>query len=1187
MAKLEFTPHQREAIEAQGGSLLVSAAAGSGKTAVLTERVIRLLTGERPVEADRLVVVTFTVSAAEEMRSRISGRLAERIAAEPANEQLLNQQLLLSSAKICTIHSLCSSLIQENAQSLGLPDMPRIVEEADLAVIKANALEEVFEECYSGEDEAFRMLVEFTCIRNDRPLSEMVLALYDYIRSFAFPLDYLDRALSFYEESSSMSGSVWGRSVCGHLSSALSYCVGILKNCMEEMSVDDAVSEKYGSAFSHDAEQFSYIEQLVRQGRLDEAAACAKQVERIGLSPVKNYSSRGFLDYLQGRRKKVYEVFEDIRERFLSYTGEDFADDVSKLAFHCRTLFRVTRRLYEKIEEKKREEEVLDYSDLEHLALSLLVEETPDGRQKSAVARGLSERYEEIMVDECQDINEVQNLIFTLLSRDETNLFMVGDVKQSIYRFRKAMPQLFMEKRKSYSRYHPDIHTLQSKETILLETNFRSRREVCDMVNFVFSQLMTEEVGEVRYTEEEELVPGAVYPDYAEACPEIHILDYSRDSEEDKAVAEARYIAGRIREMVDSGYQVASKTGLRHCTYRDFAILLRSHKSKAPIYAGELEAAGVPCYSESSEGYFDSYEVMVMLNLLRVIDNPLLDVPLLSVLMSPMFSFPADKITEIRLAKRNVPFYTALLLRGEQGDEACRSFAETLRGFRQKAATERVDTLIQEIYETTDFLSLACVMAGGGERDANLRLLLTYAERYEGFGANGLSGFLRYINRIIDSGGDFTVANTVSAGSDAVRILSIHKSKGLEFPICILADCGKKFNKQDLNGRFQMNASLGFSMKITDAENLKSYKSLPFEAIRLKTERESISEEMRVLYVAMTRAKEKLILVLTLPHAQAKLQSAADARASASKPPPYEVFRAQGFDGWLLCALIAHPAFEEIRRQIGRGGLPSVPASFPMRAFLAPLSSEAREASEVQRVFTAASSKELSRELAGRIHFQYPFAELTGLPAKLTVTQIAKAARAEKITLEKRPAFLQSKGLTPAQRGTILHSFMQFADFERAERDLAGEVERLVVQKFLTREEAGALNLPKITAFLHSPLYHRMKNAQKLYREYKFLYFVRAGEVEPEISPEFAQTEILIQGIADCLLFEPEGIVIVDYKTDYENDPSVLAERYYDQLRIYRDAMEQAFSLPVKQCLLYSLHLEREIEIPLEKGSLK
>jgi ATP-dependent helicase/nuclease subunit A len=808
-----------------------------------------------------------------------------------------------------------------------------------------------------------------------------------------------------------------------------------------------------------------------------------------------------------------------------------------------------------------------------------LVNRTDMGYEKTEIAKELSESFDEIMVDECQDINEVQNLIFKVLSKNEQNIFMVGDVKQSVYRFRKAMPKLFIDKKNRFPKYNPETHQRNSNALITLENNFRSRSEVCDTVNYIFSQIMSEHMGEIDYNEEESLVPAAKYEPYEEACSEVHILNYNKEDEREKAVVEIHYIGNLIKRMIAEGYLVQDKNGMRKCTYRDFAILLRAKKEKGRIFANELNAMDIPCFSDSTEGYFNEYEIMVTLNLLRVIDNPLLDVCLLSVLMSPMFHFSADAITKIRLAARNVPLYIAVNQCAQNGDAQCKEFIDILNSLRQKAATVKTDEIIQEIYDKTDFLSLCYAMGNGEQKDANLRLLLTYAKQYESIGNSGLSGFLRYIERVIENKQDFSCANTISQNANTVKIMSIHSSKGLEFPICILADCGKKFNKTDLNRSYQFNSELGFGMKITDQQALKSYINLPYEAIRLQTEKETISEEMRVLYVALTRAKEKLIMVMTMEKAYEKVARLASSLPSKKKLSPYDVYSASSYADWILSATLRHESFLNIRNEINVTNVPLIPGNFKMKGYIVNTTEQDAMSAVAVKEKTAAPDETILEELQRAFSFQYPNQELTQIPAKLTVTKLAKEQRDAEIVLKAEPSFLQKQGITPAMRGTILHSFMQFADYKYAKENLDGEIARLVEQEFLTKEQAEALNIPKIQAFLQSPLFARMEQAQKVLREYKFLHFINASEVDETLSQPYQEEKILMQGIADCLLFENDGIVLVDYKTDYVEDEQVLIDRYYDQLRIYKQAVESAFHQTVKQCLLYSLHLEREIEV--------
>lgn len=1181
MNRPQYTKNQQDAIDVLGGNILVSAAAGSGKTAVLTERVIRLLTGENGIEADRLIIVTFTVLAAEEMRHRISGRLSELLAADPTNKRLQSQQLLLAKAKISTIHSLCSGLMRDNFQKLSISADFRIADETEITIIKNDSIEEVMSDFYTAEDKEFLELVEFTSVRNDDKLCELALSVYDFIRSFAYPKRFLEEALLMYQTCGSIGKSVWYKDVFYHISQALQSAITSLDDALFLIENDAAVKDSYFPAFSSDRAQLVAILDDLMAENWDSAVEKSANFERVKLKAVRKYEDKGFLEELKQKRENSKQIFKKTATRYLNCTAAEFQDDIQILTKKTQKLFEIVTQLYDLIEAKKQEQNILDYADLEHYTLRLLVD--PKTGNKTDIAEILSQSFDEIMIDECQDINEVQSLIFQTLSKNEQNLFMVGDVKQSVYRFRKAMPQLFIEKKRRFAPYDSTTHTNSSQAVITLESNFRSRAEVCDTVNWIFSQIMSEQMGEIEYDNTEELVAKASYPAYSGAFSEIHVVEHLATDDRDKTVVEAQYIGELIKQMITDGYEVSGKNGMRRCQFGDFAILLRAKKGKADVFSKELTNMGISCFSDTAEGYFGEYEITIAINLLRVIDNPLLDVCLLSVLMSPMFSFSADTVTAIRLVNKAAPLYLAMAELAEAGDLQCKSCIAILAALRQKSVTAQVDELLQEIYDQTDFIALSHVISvgSGRQRDANLRLLLTYAKQYESMGTGGLSGFLRYIDRVIDGDQDFSCANIAAHNSDTVKIMSIHGSKGLEFPICIVADCAKGFNKMDLNKGHQMNSRLGFSMKISDNDTLKSYASLPFEAIRLQSEKEAISEEMRVLYVALTRAKEKLIMVTTLKKPHEKLAEIAASLGESFKLPPFNVYSSDSYSDWILEAALRHPDLSDIRQEIGASTTPVIQAGFKLKAFF-------KEAPQIETTkrskqqFISPVDLELARRLEATFGYEYPFKTLTQIPAKLTATLIAKQGEVHEVSLKLEPRFLSSKGLSPADKGTVLHNFMQYCDFAAAKIDLPAEINRLVSKRFITKVEAEVLDTKKIAAFLCSPLYARMEVASGLFREYKFLHFIKAGEVDSELEGEFADKQILIQGIADCIMVENNHITIIDYKTDFEKDEQVLIERYRNQLKTYKGAVENAFNLPVSQCLLYSLSLGREIEIFIE-----
>lgn len=1175
---INFTKPQQNAINVKGGNILVSAAAGGGKTAVLTERAVRLLTGENAIPADRLLVVTFTVSASEEMKNRINEKLSALIAENPSDSSLRRQQMLLKNAKISSIDSFCSGLVKEHFQKLGLPHDIKIAEETQISVIKDEAFSEVIEEFYSEGSAEFLNLVNFMSVKNDKPLYEAVSEIYKFIRSFAFPMDYLEFVEKMYEGEQTLGNNPWFSYIKPLVIDGLSYIISKLNATIDEIKTDEKIASAYLETFSGNLTQLQNIKLALEKDDAETASRLSTAFEKGKLKSVRNYEDADFLDGIKEARTTALKEFEKLRDRYLCYSEADFQSDREILSSHVKTLFAIVRRAYQLIEEKKLAQSLVDYSDLEYYTLKLLVEKGENGYRKTKWGEAITAEYDYIMVDECQDINDVQNMIFTMLSDNLKNLYMVGDIKQSIYRFRKAMPSLFIEKKKTFSIYDDDIHTDETQAVITLDANYRSRKSVCDFVNFIFSRIMTEKAGEIEYKGREELVAGAVYPKHQDDSAEIHILNYQKDSEDEKLSAEAKYIASLIEKMIAEGFKVTEKGSLRPCKYSDFTILLRATKGgKADAYAKALSERAIPCFCDTSEGYFTEYEITLILNLLRIIDNPLLDVPLLSVLMSPVFAFSADKIAEIRIAKRNAPLYVALTKLAEAGDRQSKNFIDLLSDLRQKSVLMKSNEIISMIFDRTDFCSVAYAMGDGEQKNANLRLLLNYAKKYEEFSSNGLSGFIRYIDRIIEAKSDFSCANVKSTSKNAVNIMSIHASKGLEFPVCILADSAKAFNQMDLNKKLQMNSDLGVAFKIQDLENLKCYSNLPLEAIRLKGKKESVSEEMRVLYVALTRAKEKLISVMTFEDAPKKLQAIAD-RANIGSDFAYPVLNSKSYAEWIISSALSHPKALSLRKEIGRTEIPLSADDFDLKIVLAESEEEQNEIREIEITHSEKADEKILKDILGNFAFKYKNEELTKIPSKLAVTEITKRQAGASLSLSEMPDFMFKTGFTPAERGTIHHNFLQYADFKKSKEGLEAEIERLVSSGFLTKEQSEVLNRDKLKAFFDSPLYLRMEKAERVEREFKFFYFVSPTEIFPEIENTKGE-KVLVQGIADCIIFEPDGITVVDYKTDFVKDGEELVSRYYNQLKIYKSAIGEMFSLPVKQCLIYSLSLEKELVV--------
>ena len=1172
----EWTPEQKNAIEARGGTLLVSAAAGSGKTAVLVQRVIGRITDERdPVDADRLLVVTFTKAAAAEMNARISAGIAALLESDPGNVRLQRQQILLSRAKIGTIDSFCSDLVRENFFKLGIPPDFRILEDSEMAVLRGEALSEVLDECYEKAEPAFLEFVEeFSSGRDDAKIAATVDRLYDFIRSHPFPERWLAEKAALYDHPGPAGESVWGKSILGFAGEAVDYAVSLTKNALARLSSDAELSAAYSDALRSDLASLSALREAVASGdwelcarRADISFARFRPVRGRGEDPLKNSAATA--------RKEVRAVVSRVASLF-SGSQRDWDAELSRLAPAVGMLFRVTERFGEALAQKKAERHAADFGDLEHWALKLLVRETPDGFERTPDAKELSGRYEEIMVDEYQDTNEAQDMIFRALSRDETNLFLVGDVKQSIYRFRQAMPQIFLRRRAAFPGYDPEKSEFPA--CIALGRNFRSRSGVTGAVNFVFRQLMSRRAGELDYTKAEELVPGADYPPEEEPSAALEVIDLSGSGlkkDSDLIRVESRRIAERIYSMTGGTHFATDRGKRRPFVYRDFCILLRSANRFAHEYARELSALGIPAWADTVGGFFEASEVRTAVSLLEVVDNPMQDVPLLAMMMSPVYGFAPDEVAEIRLHTRSGRLYPALSAAAKDGDGRAAGFLSEMEAFRTLSATMPTDRLIRHLYDKTGLPELVQAMPNGELRLANLRLLLSYAKKYEANGYSGLSGFLRFIDRMRRSRADLSAASTISESANVVRIMSVHHSKGLEFPVCVLAGCSRSFRRERAD--VLLHPELGPGLRLRDPATGARCSTAVREAVALEQERDEMSEELRVLYVAMTRAKEKLILMTTLDDARKTLVSLASRLTGEERLEPYAVRGASSISDWLLLCALRHPDAGALRALAGLPDAVTLPAkeSWEFRI----VNPQPEEGAEPEREPAPAAQTDpaLLGRLEADLDFTYPCAGLNGVCAKVAASELAAGKFAARYSASSRPAFLGESGLSPAERGTALHAYLQFADYRAAARDPERELSRLERDGFLTAQQARAVDLKAVRAFFASPVAGRILASPNVEREYRFSVEIPAGEVRAELPASLSREPVILQGAADCVFEEAGGLVIVDYKTDRERDPAKLWERYREQLSWYRRALELCTGKTVRQCLLYSFSLGREI----------
>ena len=1168
-----WTDAQLDAIRARRGTVLVSAAAGSGKTAVLVERVIERLTDpDHPTDADRLLVVTFTKAAAAEMRERIERRLFELIRENPQNTRLRRQQLLLQQAQICTVDSFCSSIVREFFYLIGISPDFSVVSDKQQEELMTEAVTQVLSEQYAEPD--FQALSD--CMsgdKNDARLIGAILKLYTYTRSHPFPEKWLREMTQQLDDTVPTGETVWGQTALHHAAQVLDFALKLSRDEYDLAAESGDLLKAYGSGISADIALLNSLSDLVEAGEWDSVSAA---FQALAFGKIGTY--RG-ADPLKDRIKEMREtVKKEVGKLQKLFVSDDAAcrAEIAAIRPLAETLARAVLRFEALYGEKKHEKNLVDFSDLEHLALGLFLRETPEGFERTETALAVAARFDEIMTDEYQDTNDAQDYLFRAISKDNANRFMVGDVKQSIYSFRQAMPDIFIAYKDAFPRY--DRAADQYPATIVLDRNFRSRATVTESVNFVFTQLMSRASGGIDYTGDEKLAAGASYAekDGCETCVEF-LDDIDGAGAE---VLEPQRIAQMIRGMMQSGFTVTENGAERPATYKDFCVLLRSSNQYAPIYAENLRAAGIPAWAAVTGGFFAASEVATILSFLSVIDNPNQDIPLLAVLMSPIYGFTADDMARLRQNRGAETLYVSLL-RSES--PRCVRVREEIARYRVLASTMPSDAFITMLCAETGFENLVRAMPGGESRLANIRLLEKYAAEYEAYGYNGISGFVRFIDRLKKNRSDMESANVVSENADVVRIMSIHKSKGLEFPVCIVAGCGRRFVPEYDDMR--LHPTLGLGLRLTDPETGARRTTLPREAIAIASANSAAAEELRIFYVAMTRAKEKLILLSTVKNFDSTLQKLAAQITQDTRIPPYTVNSASSISEWLMLCALRHPNGETLRRRIGAEDDCILREHYtPWKidtVYTAPPENTVQEAVEAPAPVDPALKARIEREL----HFVYPYAAQTAMPTKVSASGLAavQAQRAGETTLS-RPAFLGAKGMTPAERGTALHDFMQFCDFTAAAIDPETELRRLVEEKYLTPEQAEAVELRRVRAFFSGSLGRRVLKADKVYKEQRFISSVPAGLVDPSLAPRDAALPVILQGAVDCMFEEDGALFIIDFKTDRCYDKNELWARYGTQLKLYGEAMARVFRKPVAACMLYSFWLNEPVYEPKEEN---
>ena len=1175
----EWTEQQHHAITAQGGSILVSAAAGSGKTAVLVERVIRMITdAEKPVDADRLLVVTFTRDAAAEMKQRIAQTLSDLLCADPYNKQLLRQSKLLYTATICTIDSFCGDLVKEYFHTLGVSADYRIADQSELELLKAAAMDSAMEDFYNADNSGFAALLDaFSGKSGDKNLRDTVFKLHNFLETQPFPDKWLDDMLQSYGERR-VAASLWGKILIDYAVPAAAHCVNLCENSMKQLEeADDKLRDKLVPVIEDDLAYFQRLQEKLFGNSWDAIVAAVQGYTAKQLRAPRGYTDDPVKLAVAANRNNVKDAVKRLQKYFCR-TEEEAHGEFAELQELVRVLFDLTRHYIGRLDELKHKKNVLTFSDIELLAVRLLAMPDGDGYRKTAQGEEISHRYDAVIVDEFQDVNDVQNLIFNCVSQNEENLFTVGDVKQCIYGFRQAKPQIFVGRKERYARY--DAEAPQFPATIILDRNFRSRAEVCDSVNFIFSRLMTKETAQMDYTADEFLHVGFPYTS-ADGCEtELTVIDSAAFEGAENTELEAAYIARRIRAIMASDFLVTAGNERRRPTYGDFAVMLRSAKSSAAVIVKKLIESGIPAYSEEKESAFETLEVKIMLNLLRVIDNPAQDIPLLSVLCSPVYGFTPDELAQLRAQSRYTSLYAALE-HAQQQSAKVHAFLRQLASLRACACVTTVDELIGRVLEQTSLGAVTCAVSGGETPMKNLNLLRHFARGYESAGGKTLSDFVWYIDRLLDNGVELPSASGGDADAlNGVRVLSVHKSKGLEYPFCFLAGAAKRFNKMDLNSDILIDnvAGLGIRRKV----GVCRYNTLPRLAVEIEIERNELAEELRILYVALTRAREKLMLVGTLANAEKYLADMASQLMFGTIIDPYTVTGAKKPLDWLtLCALVNPSSRKDMLRGAEQITLRE---AYPTWRFTLVKEPEQLALSEpdgeLLRVTDAPSVTETDYAalLSRNLSYQYPHAAAVGLPQKVSASQIAHEAGSDYFArIVAKPGFLSRDHSTAVERGSAHHLFLQYCDFEKAREDIGAEIARLLSEGAISDTQAALIDRVALSKLLQTPLFDRVTASPKLYREERFTVKIRPSLVD-EAYPDGGD-EIVMQGAVD-LAFEEDGrLVIVDYKTDRVHELGKLAVLYRKQLLLYKEALQQSLEQEVGECLICSLALNDVISV--------
>ena len=1125
------------------------------------------------------------------MREKILEAIYKKIEENPEDENLQKQVILLNKASISTIHSFCLDVIKNNFYEIDVSANTRIADDSEILLLQQEVIDDLFEEKYEEEDSNFIKLIKtYTKYNQDEVLKDLILRVYSYIQASPFPEEWLEEQIEKLniEDGTNFSDTVWGKIITENANQILEDSILKLQNIRTKMTRFPEL-DKFTAKIEDDIDKYTYI-----QNNLSDWDTAVEAINTLknAIWTKDQKITNDLKDEAKDVRESTKDEFKKVK-KLMNCSSEEAVQDIKYMYPILKMLKDLILEFSQKFYQRKREKNIMDFSDMEHLTLKILVKKDENGNVvKSEIAKKYENKFEEIAIDEYQDSNLVQEYILTSVSRGN-NIFMVGDVKQSIYKFRQARPKLFLDK---YDSYKLDPVNGEDRK-IQLFKNFRSRSNILDFTNLAFEDIMSRELGNIEYNQDEYLNLGANFEEIQnqDYKTELEILDLSEENDDiwktdeeeteeeqekvEDVVLEARFVARKIKELIDDKYQIIDKkTGRRDIQYKDIAILLRTSSGVANVYEKEISELEIPVYSDSSSQYLQSVEIETIMSLLRIINNPMQDIPLVTVMRSPIGNFTDNELIEIRMADRNSSFYEALL---KSDLEKAHRFLALLKELREDEEYMSLDEWIWNIYTKTGYMNYVNLMPNGALRVSNLRMLFERAKQYEEASFKGLYNFINFIDKIKFNQEDLKAAKIIGENENVVRIMTIHKSKGLEFPVVILAGVGKQFNFRDLNGKILLDQDLGMGPQYIDSDRYIEFKTLAKKALAIKAKNEAISEEMRILYVALTRAKEKLIIVGRQKDVNKKMSEKQKlleiySTIDDNKINPYLLQKYKTYLDWLELIYLKEGVANTknlFTVNINKREKTSVKIENEVEDISEKIIEESNKNNDEQE-------KEKIKEI---LNWQYKHQSIEGIPTKTSVSKL-KEEREQEIQITQEPKFINEEvktKLTGAQKGTLIHLCLQkMRETEEYNLEKITElIEELKDKEIITEIEVQNIDKEKLLEYTNSQLWTELKQAKKIHKEHPFYINIKASRIYNQINKEDDEN-ILVQGVIDLFFIDKDDkLILVDYKTDYVQHENELVEKYKGQLDLYKEALEQSLDKKVDKMCIYSVYLNKLIEI--------